>query len=218
MRVFHVLSFVLLVYCEYLLAEICPPDWHRYGESCYFIITDMMDWYEANRTCAESRANLAIPTSQSEQDYIWELFMNEFDQTPDTSLWIGCNDIEEEGKWQPCPLKGNNKGYQNWANGEPNNGGDSDCGQMWLALNGQWDDNQCSYPYVNAVCKQHVSTPVSTTLPDINGRLTPQCLLHHAMKELMGNGVTSCGKSCRSHPRCHSFNLMEQDCLVIKTT
>ncbi|XP_033627306.1 mannose-binding protein-like [Asterias rubens] len=115
-----------------------------------------MDWYEANRTCAESRANLAIPTSQSEQDYIWELFMNEFDQTPSTSLWIDCNDIEEEGKWQ-------HQGYGNWANGEPNNGGDSDCVKMWDTRNGQWDDTQCSRKDIYAVCMQHVkNTPVST--------------------------------------------------------
>ena len=205
--------FVLCVCFGCMLAEICPPDWQRYGESCYFIITDMMDWYEANRTCAESRANLAIPTSQSEQDYIWELFMNEFDQTPGTSLWIGCNDIEEEGKWQHCPLNGETKGYENWADGEPNNMPQSDCVKMWDTGNGQWDDTLCSRKDEYAVCERHVkNTLVSTTQTDIIGRLTPQCLLHHAMKELMGNGVASCGKSCRSHPRCHSFKLMEQDC------
>ncbi|XP_071789631.1 perlucin-like protein [Asterias amurensis] len=213
MRVFQVLSLLLWIYCGRIFAEICPLDWHRYGESCYFIITDMMDWYQANRTCVESRGNLAVPNSQSEQDYIWELFLNEFDQKPDTSLWFGCNDIEEEGNWQHCPLKGENNGYENWAIGEPNNIPESDCVKMWYTRNGLWDDTQCSREDEYAVCEQHVKTPsVPTTLPDINGRLTPQCLLHHAMRELMGNGVVSCGKSCRSHPLCYSFNLLELDC------
>ncbi|XP_033630285.1 CD209 antigen-like protein E [Asterias rubens] len=130
MRIVQVLSLVLGVYCGRLLAEICPPDWHRYGESCYFIIKDKMDWYQANRTCAESRANLAIPNSQSEQDYIWELFLKEPDLTTNDHLWIGCNDILEEGNWQYCPLNGDDtKAYENWADEEPNdyNGGE-DCG------------------------------------------------------------------------------------------
>ncbi|XP_033627303.1 hepatic lectin-like [Asterias rubens] len=168
-----------------------------------------MVWYEANRTCAESRANIAIPNSQSEENYIYrKLFQKNFDQAQGAELWIGCNDIEEEGKWQDCPLKGETNGYENWGIGEPSYGGDSDCGHIWQD---QWDDTDCYYPKY-AICERHVSTPVSTTQTDINGRLTPQCLLHHAMKELMGNGVASCGKSCRSHPRCHSFKLMEQDC------
>ncbi|XP_071797655.1 echinoidin-like [Asterias amurensis] len=202
MRIVQVLSLVLGVYCGRLLAEICPPDWHRYGESCYFIIKDKMDWYQANRTCAESRANLAIPNSQSEQDDIWELFLKEPDLTPDDHLWIGCNDIEEEGNWQHCPLKGDDtKAYENWADEEPNdyNGGE-DCCVQDKRRGGTWNDDDCEASNC-AVCKLPVSS---------GGRLTPQCLLHHAMEEFMGEGVGSCGKACRSHPRCHSFNLPKQ--------
>ena len=36
-------------------------------------------------------------------------------------------------------------------------------------------------------------------------------MLHHVMEELPGKSVVSCGEVCRSHPRCHSFNLLEQD-------
>ncbi len=150
-------SLVMVFCCGFLLAEICPPDWHRYGESCYFIIMDKMDWYEANRTCAESRANLAVPNSRSEQDYIWELFQKEFDPTPSTSLWIGCNDIEEEGKWQHCPLKGETNAYENWAEGEPNSRRQANCGQMWFSVSGKWDDHVCSYNENYAICKQPVS-------------------------------------------------------------
>ncbi|XP_071789713.1 hepatic lectin-like [Asterias amurensis] len=202
--------FALYVCSCHILADICPPDWHRYDESCYFIITSMMNWFEANRTCAKSRANLAIPNSQSEENYIYrEFFQKNFDQTQGAELWIGCNDIEEEGKWQDCPLTGETNGYENWGIGEPSDQEKRyNCGQVWRD---QWDDTNCYYSRY-AICERHVSTPVSTTLPDINGRLTPQCLLHHAMKEINGNGGASCGKFCRSHPRCHSFNLTEQDC------
>ena len=143
MRISQALILALGVYCGRLVAEICPPDWQRYGESCYFIIKDKMDWYQANRTCAESRANLAIPNSKSKHDYMWELFLKEPDMTS-TDHWIGCNDIEEEGNWQHCPLPGDINAYENWAEKEPNdNKGGEDCGAQVNKYNGQWDDRKC---------------------------------------------------------------------------
>ncbi|XP_033625721.1 perlucin-like protein [Asterias rubens] len=186
---------VLWVCCGYILAEICPPDWNRYGESCYFISNTTMDWYQANRTCTErSRANLAYPTSQPEQDYIWELFQNKF---PSTDLWIGCNDIEEEGNWQECPMKSGTNGYANWGDGEPNDQYESDCGLIRLSNNGLWDDYPCTHGLF-AVCK----------LPVCSVRLTPKCLLRHAMEEL----EKSCsGKGCRSHPQ-YQTSLIDNCC------
>ena len=131
MRIGQVLSLVLVVNCGRLLAKICPLYWHRNGESCYFIIKDKMDWYKARSTCVESRANLLIPNSKSEQDYIWELVLKEFDQIPDASLWIGCN---EEGNWQHCPLKGEPNAYENWADGQPEGG---ECGALWSDKHGK---------------------------------------------------------------------------------
>ena len=172
MRIGQVLSLVLVVNCGRLLAKICPLDWHRNGESCYFIIKDKMDWYHANRTCAKSRGNLLIPNSKSEQDYIWELFLKGFDQTPDASLWIGCNDIEEEGNWQHCPLKGETNAYENWAEEEPNNNNyEADCGSLWVARNGKWDDYPCNAERY-AVCETTVSnTPKFCLQTGKDGRL-----------------------------------------------
>ncbi|XP_033625712.1 low affinity immunoglobulin epsilon Fc receptor-like [Asterias rubens] len=169
-----------------------------------------MNWYQAKHTCGESRANLVIPNSQSEQNYIWELILNKFNQTPATDLWIGCNDIEEEGNWQHCPLKGEINAYENWANMEPNNDGGADCGALRVSRRGQWDDQQCTH-YVNyALCEiPAINTPVSSPLMNNPRRLTPQCLLHYAMEGLLGNGKGTV--LCRSHTRCHSFILTEND-------
>ena len=41
-----------------------------------------------------------------------------------------------------------------------------------------------------------------------DGRIKSQCLVGHVMKELRADGVVSCGKACRSEPRCRSFNLL----------
>ena len=217
MDVIHIVFVLLWVCFGHILAENCPTGWHRYGESCYLFSNTTMDWYQARSTCVESRATLAYPTSQSEQDYIWDIFNNKF---PSNNLWIGC--YAENAGWQNCPLRDDGTGYEYWADGEPRYSVNV-CVQMWYNFNGRWDDCPCSYSNY-AVCELHVRStlvPAQPTVESIsalppqtgnNVRLTPQCLLHHAMTELMGNGVVSCGKYCRSHPPCHSFNLLEQDC------
>ena len=197
--------------CGCILTEVCPPKWHRYGESCYFIIKDRMDWYEANRTCAELRANLAVPNSPSEQEYMLGL-------VPDTlkvnlsnpiQLWIGCNDIEEEGKWKHCPLRGKNDSYENWGDDQPSGTYDNsvNCAVFWYT-SGKWHDRRCTDDTNYAVCELPVGqTPEFCKRTGPDDRLTPRCLLHHAMAEL------SDGKSCRSRSRfrCHSFNLPKQN-------
>ncbi|XP_071804755.1 perlucin-like protein [Asterias amurensis] len=220
MDIVQVLSLVLGVGCGCFLAEQCPPDWYGIGDSdsCYFFMNDKMNWYQANRTCAESLANLVVPNSLPERSFVWEVFSQLLGHQPDYELWIGCNDIEEEGNWYPCPLKGDN-GYENWKVGEPSG---ANCAQMRITSDGEWEDADCT-EYKYAVCEQqgkttgtqHVETtmvPTTTQTDSSLGRLTPQCLLRHAMEELLGDGgVGSCGKACRSHPRCHSFNLPKQN-------
>ncbi|XP_033646719.1 C-type lectin domain family 4 member E-like [Asterias rubens] len=106
-------------------------------------------------TCGRDLPFLFVPDLQSEQDYIWELFLAEFNPTADTFLWIGCNDIEEEGNWQHCPLKGETNAYKNWKYGEPNNAGNEDCGNQYMKNNGQWSDVECDRKGF-AICELHV--------------------------------------------------------------
>ena len=211
MKLSYVFLLVLGVHCDRHLAAICPPEWQRFGESCYLVITKTMTWLEANRTCAKLQATLAVPTSISEHNYIWERFNKEAFGVP--GLWIGCNDMAVEGEWQPCPLRGQNRGFENWKDNQPDDwGGISDCAAMMNHFNSKWDDQYCYNPR-SAVCKLPVSINNQVfwlqTGPD--GRVETQCLVGHVMKELRVDGVVSCGKACRSEPRCRSFNLlMEQ--------
>ncbi len=78
-----------------LFAEICPPNWHQHGKSCYFVITDTLDWYGARNSCVDFGANLAVPNSQSEQTFIWELSLN--NNSDGLSLWIGCIKLQSTG-------------------------------------------------------------------------------------------------------------------------
>ena len=56
-----------------------------------------------------------------------------------------------------------------------------------------------------------VSPRYSAYRPANDGRFTSQCLFNHVTKEQAGKGIVSCGKACRSDPRCRSFNLLEQE-------
>ena len=201
------LFLVMGFWCGPTLAEICPPDWHRYGESCYVVITRRINWHAANRTCVELQANLAVPNSQSENSFIWDLlFQQTYGQTPLYGAWIGLNDIKEEGNWH------NQKTdvYENWGTGQPNAIINADCAALNLVYR-TWSAQYCTNLRF-ASCERPVNTatPVFCIQTGDDGRLTTQCLFRHVMKELPGTGVISCGKACRSEPRCRSFNLLEQ--------
>jgi hypothetical protein len=66
-----------------------------------------------------------------------------------TNWWIGLSDVALEGTfvWSDnTPLD-----YTSWAGGEPNNaGGNENCGHLWDAAGGQWNDIPCdvNMPYV----------------------------------------------------------------------
>ncbi|XP_071796983.1 snaclec bothroinsularin subunit beta-like [Asterias amurensis] len=210
----HLASVVLLlVGCYATLAAICPTDWQRYGESCYLLITQRMNWTEANDTCVESNAALAVPNSQIEQTFIWSMFKEFFNGSqPTRQLWIGCYFDQETDEWQHCPLRDVHNTYENWKRSQPDNNTATGCVIMRRDRNGKWADTKCSKNHF-AVCELQVdTTPRSFCLetgPD--GRIKSQCLVGHVMKEVRAVGVVSCGWACRSEPRCRSFNLlMEQ--------
>ena len=208
------LFLVMGFWCGPALAEICPPDWHRYGESCYVVLNQTIGWYEANSTCVALQANIAVPNSKLENNFLWKLFLQVI-QKPRVGLWIGCYDIEEEGNWEKyCPgLNNVNDSYQNWGTGQPSNDSDrdTDCVAYSFDSNGYWGVQYCTNHRFVA-CERHVNTatPVFCTQTGDDGRLITQCLRRHVMKKLPGTGVISCGKACRSEPRCRSFNLLEQ--------
>ena len=71
-----------------------------------------MKYLDAEAQCVSDGALLALPRSDSENDFIANLI-------PDEGIWIGLNDINEEGKFvtsdgvEPC--------YTKWDSNQPNN-------------------------------------------------------------------------------------------------
>ena len=67
-----------------------------------------------------------------------------YDLIRSNSAWIGYNDKIREGHFEW--VSGNNSRFQNWCDGEPNDGGarGQDCTQMHGDQYGCWDDLKCS--------------------------------------------------------------------------
>ena len=71
---------------EYSVAE------NPWGRSYYKIYLEPKSYLEAQAQCKSDGANLAIPRSKVENDFIASLI-------PDKKIWIGINDIENEGNF-----------------------------------------------------------------------------------------------------------------------
>ena len=104
------------------LAAVCPTDWWQHGESCYLLITKTRNWTAAVQTCEGLGSTLVVPKSKEEQDFIWDYHRHEFyyDGEVHESLWVGCSDAQDEGTWDPCPLRDAVDGFQNWLSQQQN--------------------------------------------------------------------------------------------------
>lgn len=124
----------------------------------YIVVNNPLPWTDA-KTASESYTfggqpgYLATITSSQENDYVYAALNQQ-------TGWIGANDIAVEGSWgwRVGPEEntqfwsGDFEGsstdgeYNNWAEGEPNNGsgGTEDCAQFWNE--GYWNDLNCTTP------------------------------------------------------------------------
>ena len=74
---------------------------------------------------------------------------------------------------------------------------------------GKWGDRICALEKFVA-CEMHVNPRSYCLQADADGRFTPQCLLHHDIKNLTVTGIPGCGQACWAEPQCHSFNIWKQ--------
>ncbi|XP_022102044.1 snaclec 1-like [Acanthaster planci] len=195
-------------------AAICPSDWHRYGQACYFVIKEQMNWHDARGICAAFQASLVVPNSSEEQAFLWGLLLWEFyPNGPVNGAWIGCDDIQQEGVWQHCPLRGDGtNAYQNWDETKPDNRcPGADCALVGDWNDGKWDNQLCTLSRY-ATCELPVINyhPLFCLQIGSDGHIVSQCLTGHVMMEIQAQGMVSCGKACLSHPKCNSFNLLDQ--------
>ena len=127
---------------------------------------------------------------------------------PGFQLWIGCKKRDGTDELV-CP--GGSNGvptFTFWADVSAATGTHDPCARM-TGENGKWNDCRCDREFY-AACEMRVSPRSYCLQADADGRFTPQCLLHHDIKNLTVTGIPGCGQACWAEPQCHSFNIWKQ--------
>ncbi|XP_024116836.1 hepatic lectin [Oryzias melastigma] len=102
----------------------CPTNWHLFNNSCYFISTQRKSWKDSQAYCERQGAHLPIIHTAEEQTFLWELLP----RAHWNAYWFGISDerIEDDWKW----VDGTSVEKSFWAEGEPNNHINEDCGYI----------------------------------------------------------------------------------------
>ena len=102
----------------------------------YIPIDQQLGYTSAESYCNDNfGTNLATIDSAMEQNLIRETSTVNGISTSN-SLWIGLNDISNEGVWDTWN-DGTNVNYTHWYPTEPS-GGDEDCALIWSAIDDYW--------------------------------------------------------------------------------
>ncbi len=135
---------------------ICPSEWVMFGESCYKSLMEKMNFNFAVINCIAMGGRVAVPTSLTEHQFIWEMV----NKVAEGAVYIGCTDMTEEGKWVQPGVGGEECSFFNWYPGEPNGYPGENCAQMNPFVNGLWNDGQC-FLMENVVCQRPAVAPTS---------------------------------------------------------
>ena len=117
---------------------MCENDWESYSPTggCYKHFSDLKSWEDARRFCQEN-----VPYNVGDLASVSDAGTNDFLKTliRDSYAWIGGFLNESSSTWMWSD--GTTWQYENWFDGQPNNGGGM---QTHVAMNfdssGQWND------------------------------------------------------------------------------
>ena len=91
-----------------------------------------MNYLDAKAQCESDGVYLATPRSDDQNAFLSSLIPNE-------NIWIGLNDIDEEGTFVSVDDK--EVSYTNWYTGEPNDSGNEDgVAILGVSSNKYWND------------------------------------------------------------------------------
>ena len=122
-----------------------------WGDFFYKIHGSKATYTAAKAQCESDGAVLAYPVSQAANDFIVSLI-------PGTEIWIGIEDIDQEGKFVSVD-GGDYWATPNWANNQPDNHNNNEDAVFILGFNdpvGQWVDASVTSSY-RFVCTLGVS-------------------------------------------------------------
>ncbi|XP_020143241.2 C-type lectin domain family 4 member C isoform X1 [Microcebus murinus] len=93
----------------------CPTLWSSFQSSCYFISTVKQSWAEHWKNCSRMGADLAVISTEDEQDFITQNLNEE------SAYFMGLSDPEGQRHWQWVDRTPYNESATFWHSGEPNN-------------------------------------------------------------------------------------------------
>ena len=133
-------------------------DWVKIGNKEYCFNSNTLIWNDAKAFCMTEGGKLFEPRDAQENSAVTDYaFSNEL-----RLFWIGIQDepVSPEGTWvyasDGSPLE-----YTNWNQGEPNNSGDEDCGEIGYFTGNLWNDYKCA-TLLGSVCEKSGSPPPTT--------------------------------------------------------
>ncbi|XP_052678255.1 uncharacterized protein LOC128159228 [Crassostrea angulata] len=129
--------------------SLCDKNALHVSGRCYWKITEYLNFFNAHKRCQAEGGILAEIPDQEAQTEIMVFFYLPRD------IWIGVNDIKEEGKF--VNMLNETVSYTNWdwTSGEPNNKDPvaADVGDCVRISHGRWFDTGCFRTF-HALCSQ----------------------------------------------------------------
>ena len=116
-----------------------------FSSSSYAVFDTKKTWEAASKSCRGLGAELVKIESHAETEFINATFLS-----TRMKMWIGLNDIVNEGNWKWSDGS-SLAGYTNWGNKQPNNDqGNQHCVTIIngvvakIDFQAEWNDSSCS--------------------------------------------------------------------------
>lgn len=77
---------------------LCPPDFVKIGNECYFISHHKESWLDAHFECKDRNSKLAEPLKYADRRL--RKYLSNRDQSKDDEKWIGGMYNWQQNKWQ----------------------------------------------------------------------------------------------------------------------
>lgn len=90
---------------------LCPPNFIKIGNECYYVSTERVSFMEAHFNCKDKSSRLAEPIKY--EDKVLRKYLNNADIEKE-ERWIGCIYNWKQNKWQ-WSYNGRDLAYQSFS-------------------------------------------------------------------------------------------------------